>query len=57
MGALRYFDINAETTLLMDVSKKGSGTALMQQGQVISSTSCALTKTKENYQNLEIEKP
>ena len=45
MGALPYFDVNAETTLQMDASKKGLGYA-----------SRSLTKTEQNYQNLERER-
>ena len=55
MGVLPYFDVNAETTLQMDTSRKGLGTALMQGGEVISFASCALIKTGQNYQNLERE--
>ena len=33
--ALPYLDINAETTLQMDASKKGLGTCLIQKGKVI----------------------
>ena len=46
---LPYFDINAETTLQMDASKKGLGACLMQKGKVICYVSCALTKTEQNY--------
>ena len=46
MKALPYFDVNAETTLQMDASKKGLGACLIQKGKVI----CyALTKTEQNY--------
>ena len=53
MKALPYFNVNAETTLQMDASKKGLGTCLIQKGEVICYTSRALTKTEQNYQNLE----
>ena len=57
MRALPYFDVNAETTLQMDASKKGLGTCIIQKGKVVCYTSRALTKTEQNYQNLErIEK-
>ena len=55
MKALPYFDVNAETTLQMDTSKKGLGACLIQKGKVICYASRALTKTKPNYQNLERE--
>ena len=34
MGALPYFDVNAETTLQMDASKKGLGACIKQKGKV-----------------------
>ena len=55
MRALPYFDVNAETTLQMDASKKGLGACLIQKGKVICYTSRALSKTEQNYQNLERE--
>ena len=45
--------VNAETTLQMDDSKKGLGACLIQNGKVVSYASRALTKTEQNYQNLE----
>ena len=53
MKALPYFDVNAGTTLQMDASKKGLGACLIQKGKVICYASRALTKTEQNYQNLE----
>ena len=53
MKALPYFDVNAETTLPMDGSKKGLGACLIQKGKVICYVSRAHTKTEKNYQNLE----
>ena len=55
MKALPYFDVNAETTLQTDASKKGLGACLIQKGKVISYASRALTKTEQNCQNLERE--
>ena len=55
MKALPYFDVNAETTLQMDASKKELGACLIQKGKVVSYASRALTKTEQNYQNLERE--
>ena len=55
MGALPYFDVNAETTLQMDTSKKGLGACIIQKGKVVCYASRALTKTEQNYQNLERE--
>ena len=55
MKALPYFDVNAETTLQMDASKKGLGACLIQKGKVICYASRALTKIEQNYQNLERE--
>ena len=53
MKALPYFDVNAETTLQMDASKKGLRACLVQKGKVICYASRALTNTEQNYQNLE----
>ena len=53
MKALLYCDVNAETTLQMDASKKGLGACLIQKGKVVCYASRALTKTEQNYQNLE----
>ena len=55
MKALPYFDINAEITLQRDTSKKGLGACLIQKGKVVCYASRALTKTEQNYQNLERE--
>ena len=55
MRALQYFDVNTETTLQMDASKKGLGACLIQKGKAICYASRALTKTEQNYQNLERE--
>ena len=55
MKALPYLDVNAETTLQMDASKKGLCACLIQNGKVICYASRALTKTEQNYQNLERE--
>ena len=53
LKALPYFDVNSETTLQMDASKKGLRACLIQKGKVICYASRALTKTEQNYQNLE----
>ena len=53
MKALPYFDVNAETTLQMDASKKGLGACLIQKGKFVCYAFRALTKTEQNYQNLE----
>ena len=53
MKALPHFDVNAETTLEMDASKKGLGACLIQKGKVKCYASRALTQTEQNYQNLE----
>ena len=41
------------TTLHTDASKKGLGACLIQNGKVVCYASRALTKTEQNYQNLE----
>ena len=55
MRALPYFNVNAESTLQMDASKKGIGACITQKEKVVYYASRALTKTEENYQNLERE--
>ena len=55
MMACPYFDVNAETNLQMDASKMGLGACLIQKGKVTCYASRALTKTEQNYQNLERE--
>ena len=47
MKVLPYFNVNAETTLQMDASKKGLGACLIQNGKVVCYASRALTKTAE----------
>ena len=56
MRTIPYFDVNAETTLQIDASKKGLGACLIKKGKVIYHASRALTKTEQNYQNLERER-
>ena len=53
--ALLYFNVNAETTLQTNASRKGLGACLIQNGKVVCYASRALTKTEQNYQNLERE--
>ena len=55
MEVFPHFNVNAETTLQMDTSKKGLGACLIQNGKVVCYASRALTKTEQNYQNLERE--
>ena len=55
MKALPYFDVNPETTPQTDASKKGLGACLIQKGKVMCYSSRALTKTEQNYQDLERE--
>ena len=55
MKVLPYFDVSADTTLQMDASKKGLVACLIQKEKVMCYASRALTKTEQNYQNLERE--
>ena len=55
MKALLYFNVNAETTLQTDASKKGLRACLIQKGKVVCYASRALKNTEQNYQNLERE--
>lgn len=52
---LPFFDPKAHTILQTDASKKGLGAVLIQNGTPIHFASRALTKTEQNYQNLERE--
>ena len=51
--ALPYFNTSAETILQMNATKKRLGACLIQNGKVVCYASRALTKTEQNYQNLE----
>ena len=51
MRALPYFDVNADTTLQMDASKKGLGACIIQKGKVVCYASRALTKTWNHLGN------
>ena len=53
MRALPYFDVNAEIILQMHASKKDLGACIAQKGKVVCYASRALTKTEQNYKNLE----
>ena len=55
MKTLPYSDVNAKTTLQTNTSKKGLRACLIQKGKVVCYASRALTKTEQNYQNLEQE--
>jgi hypothetical protein len=52
---LKYFDSKMETTLQCDASGLGLGATLMQNDQPIAYTSRALTKTEQNYAQIEKE--
>ena len=55
MKALPYFNVNVETTLQMDASKKELRACLIQKGKVVCYASRVPTKIEQNYQNLERE--
>ena len=46
MGALPYFDVNEETTLQTDASKKVLGACIIQKGKVVCYASRALIKAE-----------
>ncbi|CAC5423217.1 unnamed protein product [Mytilus coruscus] len=52
---LKYFDSKSETTLQCDASEKGLGATLMQKSQPTEYASRALTKTEQNYAQIEKE--
>ena len=60
MRALPYFDVNAETTLQTDASKKGLGACLIQKGKVSSSELNQLQQLQlkaNNTTRVHIKKP
>ena len=52
---LRYFDPAVPLTLQCDASQDGLGAVLLQNGQPIAYASRCLTKTEENYAQIEKE--
>lgn len=52
---LRYFDMKKPLTLTVDASSKGLGAALVQDEQPIVYASRALTKSQQNYAQIEKE--
>ena len=48
MGNLPYFDVNAETTLQMDTSKKGLVACIIQKGKVVCYVFRSLTNLSRN---------
>ena len=55
LGVLRYFDLDAETTVQTDASLKGLGAVLLQDGQPVCYASKALTEAEQRYSNIERE--
>lgn len=52
---LRYYDPKKPLTLTVDASSKGLGAAIVQEGQPIAYASRALTKSQQNYAQIEKE--
>ena len=52
---LRFYDIKEEATIQCDASEKGLGAMLLQQGQPVAFISRSLTKTEQNYAQIEKE--
>ena len=52
---LQYFDVQKPVTVQVDVSKKGLGVALLQEGHPVTFASKALTLTEQRYANIEHE--
>ena len=55
LDVLRYFDLHVETVIETDVSLKGLGAVLLQDGQPVCYASKALTQTEHRYSNIERE--
>lgn len=53
--SLTYFDSKKETVVQVDVSLRGFGSALVQEGKVVPFASRALTDTEKRYANIERE--
>lgn len=52
---LRYYNPDQETTIECDASSTGLGATLKQEGAPITYASRALTKTEQNYSQIEKE--
>ena len=52
---LSYYDVKEEVTIQADSSKSGLGAVLLQNGKPISFASQALSKTEQNYAQIEKE--
>ena len=52
---LRYYDIKEEATIQCDVSQKGLGATLLQNGQPIAFASRSLSLTEQHYAQIEKE--
>ena len=52
---LRYFDVKQPLTLSVDASSKGLGAVILQEDKPIAYASRALTKTQQNYAQIEKE--
>ena len=52
---LRFYDLSLPLTFSVDSSSTGLGCALTQEGQPVACGSRALTKTQQNYAQIEIE--
>lgn len=52
---LAYYDDTKPMTLTVDSSSKGLGAAIVQEGKPIAYASCALTRTQQNYSQIEKE--
>ncbi|XP_055685270.1 uncharacterized protein K02A2.6-like [Lutzomyia longipalpis] len=52
---LRYYDVNKDVTLTVDSSSKAFGAALMQEGQPVAYATKALTKSEQDWPQIEKE--
>ncbi|XP_041461547.1 uncharacterized protein K02A2.6-like [Lytechinus variegatus] len=52
---LKYYDVKEEVTIQCDASEKGLGATLLQNGQPVSFASRSLTRSEQNYAQIEKE--
>ena len=52
---LKFYDVAEEVTIQCDASEKGLGATLLQKGQPVAFASRSLSKSEQNYAQIEKE--